>query len=156
MITPEYVETLYDYHYWAIRRLLDAAGHLDPTDIDQVPLDGLGSLRQIFVHALSAEWIWSNRLRGVSPPAMLDPSELPTFATIRARWAEEQVALRAIIAELDQADLAEEITYRTTEGTVRSSPRWHILVHLANTARSTVARQPPCSRPSDIRRATST
>jgi uncharacterized damage-inducible protein DinB len=132
MITPEYVETLYDYHYWAMGRLLDAASHLDATSLDVVPLNGLGSLRQILVHALSAEWIWSNRLRGVSPPTMLDPAELPTFTAIRTRWSEEEVALRTVIAGLDQAALAQDLTYRTTEGTVRSNPRWHILVHLAN------------------------
>jgi uncharacterized damage-inducible protein DinB len=132
MIPPEYLQTLYDYHYWAMGRLLDTSAHLDPTDLDVVPLKGLGSLRQILVHTLSAEWIWSNRLRGVSPSAMLDPAELPTLAVIRTRWAEEEEALRAVIAGLDEADLAQELAYQTTGGKPRSNPRWQILVHLAN------------------------
>ncbi len=132
MITPKYLQTLYDYHYWAVGRLLDTAAHLDPTDLDVAPLKGLGSLRQILVHTLSAEWLWSNRLRGVSPSAMLDPAEFPTLSAIRARWAEEEATLRAVIAGLDEADLTQELAYRTTGGTAHSNPRWQILVHLAN------------------------
>lgn len=57
MITPKYLTVLYDYHAWATARLLETAGRLDPADLDATPLAGLGSLRQILVHTLSAEWI---------------------------------------------------------------------------------------------------
>ena len=58
MITPEYLRVLFDYHSWATGRVLETAARLDPADLDAAPLAGLGSLRQILVHALSAEWVW--------------------------------------------------------------------------------------------------
>jgi uncharacterized damage-inducible protein DinB len=132
MITPDYLKVLYDYHYWATGRILDTAARLEPAALDATLLAGLGSLRQILVHALSAEWIWRNRLEGISPPAMLDPAELPTLAAIRARWADEETALRTIIAGLDAAALSQELAYRTTEGKAHTNPRWKILAQVAN------------------------
>jgi uncharacterized damage-inducible protein DinB len=132
MITPAYLHTLYAYHDWATTHILDTAARLDLPALDAAPLDGLGSLRQILVHALSAEWIWRSRLAGTSPRTMLDPTALPTLAAIRARWEEEMAARRTLIAGLDAAALAEELAYQTTSGTPQRTPRWQILVHLAN------------------------
>jgi uncharacterized damage-inducible protein DinB len=132
MITPGSLETLFAYHAWATTRMLDTAAGLDPPALEVAPLAGLGSLRQILVHALSAEWIWRSRLEGGSPRAHLDPASLPTLAAIRARWAEETTALRACIAGLDAAALAAELPYQTIGGTPQRTPHWQILVHLAN------------------------
>lgn len=132
MITRDYLTVLYDYHDWATGRVLETAAGLEPAKLDEAPLAGLGSLQQILVHALSAEWIWRSRLEGLSPHAMLDPAELPTLAAIRTRWADEHAALRALIAGLDDSALARDLAYQTTEGRARVTPRWQILVHLAN------------------------
>jgi uncharacterized damage-inducible protein DinB len=132
MITPEYLRVLFDYHAWATTRVLETAALLEPTDLDAAPLAGLGSLRQILVHALSAEWVWCSRLGGVSPRAHLDPAELPTLAAIRTRWSEEERALRSLIASLDAAALAGDLAYQTLGGQAQLTPRWQILVHLAN------------------------
>jgi uncharacterized damage-inducible protein DinB len=132
MITPAYLQVLYTYDAWATRRILETAAQLDPLDLDATPLAGLGSLRQILVHTLSATWVWRSRLDGVSPPAMLDPAAFPTLAAIRSRWAVEGVDLLARVVGLDDAALAQELAYQTTDGTARVTPRWQILVHLAN------------------------
>jgi uncharacterized damage-inducible protein DinB len=132
MITPEYLGVLFDYHVWATTRVLETAARLDPADLDAAPLAGLGSLRQILLHALSAEWVWRLRLGGVSPRAHLDPAELPTLAAIRTRWAEEDVALRSLITNLDAAALAGDLAYQTLGGQDQVTPRWQILGHLAN------------------------
>jgi uncharacterized damage-inducible protein DinB len=132
MITRDYLTVLYDYHYWATGRVLETAARLDPADLDAAPLAGLGSLRQILVHALSAEWVWRERLEGTSPQAMLDPADFPSLVSLHARWADEDAALRVLIAGLDAAALAEDLAYQTTDGRARVTPRWQILVHLAN------------------------
>ncbi|NTU78654.1 MAG: hypothetical protein HGA45_04490 [Chloroflexales bacterium] len=132
MITPEYLRVLFDYHAWATTRVLETAARLDPADLDTAPLAGLGSLRHILVHALSAEWVWRSRLGGVSPRAHLAPADLPTLAAIRTRWAGEEVVLRSLITGLDAAALAENLVYQTLGGQAQVTPRWQILVHLAN------------------------
>jgi uncharacterized damage-inducible protein DinB len=109
MITPGYLHTLFAYHAWATARVLDTAAHLEPSALEMTPLPGLGSLHRIFVHALSAEWIWRSRLAGSSPRAQLDPATLPTLAAIRERWESETAALRTLVAGLDAAALAAEL-----------------------------------------------
>lgn len=132
MITPAYVAVLYDYHYWANHRLLDAAARLSPDQVDATPLPGLASLRQILIHTLSAEWIWRMRLAGSSPTTMLDPADFPTLASVAARWADEERALRTYTASLSAEDLLRQVAYRTTGGNEWASPIWEILAHLAN------------------------
>lgn len=97
-----------------------------------MPLAGLGSLRRILVHTASAYWIWRSRLEGSSPRAQLEPADFPTLAAIRERWEVEAAAMRSHIARLDDTALAEPLAYSTTAGTPQSTPRWQILVHLAN------------------------
>lgn len=132
MITVNYLRMLCDYHYWATSRILDTATQLDPPDIEAIPLAGLGSLHSILVHSLSAEWIWRSRLEGISPRTMLDPVDLPTLASIRARWATEETALRSLIAALDPIMLTQDLVYQTTRGNTQTNPRWQIFVHMAN------------------------
>lgn len=132
MITPAYVAVLYDYHYWATHRLLEAAARLAPEQIDAAPLAGLPALRDILVHAMGAEWIWRQRLEGSSPAAMPEPADFATLAAIAASWAGEERALRTYIASLSADDLMAQIAYRTIGGRAWTSPVWEILVHLAN------------------------
>jgi len=132
VISPDYLRTLFAYHEWATLRVLNTAAQLDPPALDATPLAGLGSLRQILVHALSADYVWRSRLEGTSPPAMLDPAAFPTLDTIRARWADEIATLRNVIATLDAPTLAEDLAYQTTRGIDQRTPRWQIFAHMAN------------------------
>jgi uncharacterized damage-inducible protein DinB len=132
VVTANYIATLYDYDAWASTRVLDTAAQLDPPALDIAPLAGLGSLRRILSHTLSAVWIWRSRLEGVSPSAPLDPTNFRNLATLRERWVSELAGMHALIAGLDDALLAEPLAYRTTGGTPQATPRWQILVHLVN------------------------
>jgi uncharacterized damage-inducible protein DinB len=132
MITPAYVATLYDYHAWANQRVLIAARSLGPDDLDSTPLAGLASLRSILVHTLSAAWTWRSRLEGVSPTSLLKPADFPSLDTISTRWAEEDQALRAHIAGLDDLALQREVAYTTTSGAAFVTPCWQILAQVAN------------------------
>ncbi|MEI8308562.1 MAG: hypothetical protein WCF99_15995, partial [Chloroflexales bacterium] len=62
MISPDYLRTLFAYHEWATLRVLNTAAQLDPPALDATPLAGLGSLRQILVHALSADYAADGRI----------------------------------------------------------------------------------------------
>jgi uncharacterized damage-inducible protein DinB len=132
MVTVAYITTRYAYDTWATARVFDSAARLDPAALDATPLAGLGSLRHILVHTFSACWIWRSRLEGSSPSAVLDPAAFPTLAAIRERWEAEAAALRAYIAGLNDGVLAQPLAYATTTGAPQTTPRWQILVHLAN------------------------
>jgi uncharacterized damage-inducible protein DinB len=131
-VSPAYLQTLFAYDAWASSHIFATAAALAPDALDATPLSGLGSLRSILVHLVSATWVWRTRLAGAMPTAMLDPAELASLAAIEARWAAEDAALRAILTDLDATALAAPLSYQTTSGKTFATPRWQLLVHLAN------------------------
>jgi uncharacterized damage-inducible protein DinB len=56
-MTTEYFRYLYDYHYWANARILNAAEEINHAEFVAPTKFSHGSLRGTLVHALSAEWI---------------------------------------------------------------------------------------------------
>ena len=132
MNTAEIV-TLYDYNYWATQRILRAARGLTETEFLTPTALSWGSVRDVLAHTLSAEWIWRTRCQeGRSPAALLDPAEFPTLGALVERWAVEERTMRAYVASLDSATLAQPIAYRSTGGSALSNTLWHILVHVVN------------------------
>lgn len=124
---------LVDYHYWANARLLRAADGIDGADLVAPRAVPCGSLRGTFVHILSAEWIWRQRWLGASPTAMLDERAFATLADVIVRWDAEQHAMRAFLAELDDAALARLVTFTNTRGVAQAPvPLWQLLMHCVN------------------------
>ena len=124
---------LYAYNDWANQRILTAAANLTPEQfLAPTPLSW-GSVRDVLVHALSAEWIWRLRCaEDQAPTSLLAPAEFPTLATLTARWQVEAAAMRAYVAGLTAAELNAPKVYRSTKGQPYSAPLWQILTHVVN------------------------
>jgi uncharacterized damage-inducible protein DinB len=76
-----------------------------------------GSLRGILVHMLVAYQVWRSRCQvGRRPPAWLTDAEFPDLDTFIARFEQEQAALRAYIATLNNEDVQRSVSYTTSEG----------------------------------------
>lgn len=76
MIT-EVIRSIYDYSAWANQRILDTAAGLSEEQFLEEVGPSYGSLRNTFVHTMSAQWLWLERWRGTSPPALMDGAEIP-------------------------------------------------------------------------------
>lgn len=127
-----YLTALYDYNYWANRRITETAARLTE-DQRHETLFTIGAVHKTLVHTVGAEWVWRQRLEhGVSPPALLQESDLPTFDALLQRWDEEEAAMRTYLASLTDADLTRVVHYRTTGGRDWDNPVWFILAHLLN------------------------
>lgn len=125
------IQTLYEYNYWAIGRILDTAEALTPEQLQQ-PLLTIGSLHGTLRHTLSAEWIWLERWQGRSPTRLLKDDDVPTLADLRARWREEEARMRAFIAGLTDADLEHDVHYRSTRGDAFAEPLGWLMAHVVN------------------------
>ena len=65
-----------------------------------------GSVRDTLVHTMSAQWIWLQRWKGVSPRAMLSAGDFPDLGAIRTHWAALERETREFVEGLDEAQLA--------------------------------------------------
>ena len=128
------IRELFAYNAWANERILTATEGIDAAEYT-APFPGLshGSIRATLVHALAAEIVWRQRcLEGVSPDRLLSEVDVPTFDALRARWAVEEAALRAGLAALTDAALAQPFAYKNTRGAAMSDTRWKVLAHVVN------------------------
>lgn len=107
---------LYDYGYWANRRLFSALQTLTPEQFTQVVAGSFGSIRSTLVHILSAEWGWLERCGGARRGDRLDPERYPTLELVVAEWGRVEGYTREFLSGLDDADLAREIEFSLATG----------------------------------------
>ena len=125
--------TLFDYNYWANERILQAAAKVSPAEFVAPRSFSHGGLRGILVHALSAEWVWRTRFQEqVYPTALLREADFPTFADLRARWQQEEAAMRTYVASLSDEQINGTMVYKSTNGAPYEQPLWQLLVHVLN------------------------
>ena len=63
-MTVKDLERLYDYGYWANKKLLVVVSQLTAEQFTQTVAGSYGSVRNTLVHVLSAEWGWLDRCGG--------------------------------------------------------------------------------------------
>ncbi len=128
------LRTLYDYNYWANKRILSAAAQLSQDQFAAASTNSYGSLRGTLVHVLDAEFAWRMLLQHKTLEHFRELSEddFPTVAALSERWREDEQSMRAWLTTLTDADLAGTIRYTTDEGDVRERVLWHCLWHVVN------------------------
>ncbi len=132
MLTPSYLKALFSYNRWANRRALVDARRLSPEQFTRDQGHSWGSIRDVLVHMMGAEWIWLERCQGRSPSALPDGAGFPDVDALEERWqAVHRDLVNHVQAQTDDS-LQEVISYTTTGGRRFSLPRWQILVHVAN------------------------
>jgi len=132
MITIDTIRLLYDYHYWANARMLDACEALTTEQWHRPHGHSWGSVHGMFAHMLAAETIWLSRWKGTSPTILLKPEELPALADVRRQWAEIEDDLRRFIDACDDVQLNSVLHYKTTRGDPHSDLLSVLMLHLAN------------------------
>ncbi|MBI3957263.1 MAG: DinB family protein [Chloroflexi bacterium] len=126
--------TLYDYHYWANQRILAAAAQSGQEQFLARAGHSLGSLRALLAHCVDAEYGWRTlwQTGTVAGFETVTEEQFPTLDALARRWAQEEMAMRAYLAGLTDADLSSYVRYTTDEGAKRERLLWHCLWHLVN------------------------
>ena len=114
MTALDLIRDLYDYHWWANRRLFDAARKLgeEAAGRDLGKQFSFPTLRAMLGHIYAADWIWLERWQGRVPTAL--PQEFPTLAALREAWEPFEKAQRAFIGALAPADLTRIVEFKST------------------------------------------
>ena len=125
------LEVLFEYGYWANRKLFDVVLRLTPEQFART-LDGShGCIRKTLVHALSAEWGWLARCGGPERGPALDPADYPTAEPLVTAWDKVEGHVRAFLSELRDEDLAREIEFAIGGAEKHSLPLGELLQHAA-------------------------
>src|SRR5205823_2950267 len=77
-MTVKDLEGLYDYGYWANKKLFHVISQLTPEEFTRPVAGSYGSIRNTMVHIMSAEWGWLSRCGGPERGARLNPGDYPT------------------------------------------------------------------------------
>lgn len=127
------IQLLFDYNYWATRRLLATAAQATPEQLTQsLPLPW-ETILGTFAHTLGAEWVWRQRCQeGISPVRLLDREQFSTLEVLEQRWAQEEAAMRGFLADLSEEQLHGPIHYSNTRGEPFTRTLWQLLAHVVN------------------------
>ena len=126
--------TLYDYNYWATRRILAASVHVSPEQFLVPTAHSFGSLRGTLVHTLDSECGWRMLCQHQTLTSFraMEEDAFPTFDVLEQRWNAEERAMRDYLARLTDDDLTDYVRYTTDEGEKRERVLWHCLLHVVN------------------------
>ena len=123
---------IYDYNYWANKRILAASANVTQEQLDTSASFPYGGLRGTLLHILDAEWGWRALFQGIESASDLIETDFPTLAALKARWQQEETAMRAYINTLSDEDMESHLRYTTDSGVKRDRILWHCLLHVVN------------------------
>ena len=132
-MTVKELETLYEYGYWANKKLFDVIWPLTLEQFTQPVAGSYGSIRNMLVHAMSAEWGWLDRCGGPERGPALKPDDYPTAESLIEAWNRVEGYVREFLSKLKDEDLARDIEF-TIPGLEKQSMRLgylmqHAMVH---------------------------
>ena len=132
VVTAADLQRLFDYGYWANRKLFAVLVQLAPEQFTQQVAGSYGSIRNTLVHVLSAEWGWLDRCGGAERGPALKPDNYPTVESVVETWSEVEAHMRAFLPTLTDADLAREVEFTIPGRETRLMPVGQLLQHAAN------------------------
>jgi uncharacterized damage-inducible protein DinB len=131
MHVNELVQTLFGYHYWANARVLANAAKVSPADYLATTDYSHGSLHNLLFHLLRADNVWRHVCQErKAPAAPLQPDDFPDVEAIRARWQEEERAMRQFLASLSSEEMERTVEVTNWRGGTMSMQMWRMLVQV--------------------------
>jgi uncharacterized damage-inducible protein DinB len=110
-MTAKDLQELYDYGYWANRRLFDGLSQLTSEEFTRPVAGSYGSIRNTLVHAVSAEWGWLDRCGGARREARLNPDDFPTLQSVIDVWSTVEGHVREFLSALTDADTSRTVEF---------------------------------------------
>lgn len=125
------IRGLWDYHWWANRRLFDVVAGLgeEAAGRDVGRQFSHATLRRMLAHIYGADWIWLRRWLGTSPPAV-PGDEIATLGELRQHWDGVEAEQRSFLGGLAPADLDRVVAWTSTEGRAHREALWWLLHHV--------------------------
>ena len=113
------LQRLYEFSYWANRKLFDVIAQLSADQFTQQVSGSYGSIRNALVHTLSAEWGWLDRCGGEPRGPRLEPDDYPTLESVMETWSRVEGYVRGFLSALSDDDLGRPIEFSLASGPTR-------------------------------------
>lgn len=126
------IKMLYDYNRWANARMLVACGSLTIEQWDRDLGHSWGSVHGLLTHMFAAEAVWLARWKGISPKALRQQADFPTYRDLCLAWETLAAEANLFVESCDEKALKQDVTYTNTKGESRTFPLGHLMLHLAN------------------------
>ena len=130
-MTARDLETLFDYSYWANKKLFEVVAKLTPEQFTQQVTGSYGSVRNTLVHIMSTEWGWLDRCGGTPRGPRLSAANFPTFTSVAEQWTRVEAYLREFLAALRDEDLEKTVEFAIGDGPLYSMKLGQMLHHAA-------------------------
>jgi len=142
-VTTDEIKLLFEYHYWANRRILSVSARMNPEQYAAPAGMGTsrGGLRATLLHFLDSDWQWRLTFSGFYSAHLSDEeyratelkeSEFPDLAALQKRWTVEEQWMRAYLVALTDERLNGVLRYTAESGAVRERVLWHCLFHVVD------------------------
>lgn len=134
-MTPEQLQKLYAYTYWAFNRVWACIETLTDEQFTQDINYSIGSIRNHVIHLMSAEQRWMIRMQETQPTKRIEYADYTTKQAARAKYDEVRIENLAYLHPLTQQKLDEVVEVHFPNRELRMAwPRYEFLVHVANHA----------------------
>ena len=128
-----YLRRLFDYNYWAHRRVWECVLALTEEQFTRATDFSVGSVHAQVVHTMGAEWLMLSRAQGAPITRIPRKEQYPTREAIRARWDELEREWRGFIDSLSDDDLFHCVEYTSVVANkVRSTPIIDLMMQALN------------------------
>lgn len=132
---PNEIHTVFEYGYWAFEKVWDCVMQLSDEQIVQELGYSQGSISHQIVHIMSATQRWLIRLNQEPMQPHLAFEDFDTRVAAKVKWDELRADTMAYINSLSEADLDAVVHWELPARELSAdSPRWEILLHVANHA----------------------
>ena len=129
------VTTLFDYSNWAFDRVWSCADQLTDTQFCFETDYSNGSIRNQFIHVMSATARWIQRLQRVPLSPHMQYEDYPTIQSVKKEWPAFVREVGQYLDSLDQKQLHEVIDWEISKRNMQSKNECQeILLHLFNHA----------------------
>jgi len=134
-VTVDDFRRLYDYSYWANRKLFQVMDQMTTEQFTQAVAGSYGSIRNTMVHVLSAEWGWLERCGGPPRGPQLNADDYANVAALAAAWGKVETQMRDFLDSLRNEDLDRLVEFTIPRGGgTRIMTVGELLHHAANHA----------------------
>ncbi len=132
-MSANHYRRLFEYNDWANRRLWECIIPLTDEQFRRPNNFSIGSIHEQVVHLMGVEWLFLQRVQGISPTSIPLVEEYPTRDAIRQQWDGITSDWLPYLVYLNDEALDGSITFTSFNGrTQRTMPLWEMLSQMLN------------------------